>query len=515
VTSLFQALQSGSPVQTLDSRGKQLTRWYYIDIAAALADPGDRDEAIVSVPEDRVIREDFGRQVKADYSTRKLECEADMFPLGIVFDRAATTNWLLEYVDGGPEKRQRWMDFDAQVLQHITSYIVPVIRLTKETPKEAVCTVFEKVNTGGVPLDVFELLTATFAGEGWYRRQHGDDFRLNDDWQRIRRELAPHRVLASFQSTDFLQVVSLLATLHRGQGVSCKKKDVLKLTLRDYLDWSPKIVEALLWAARFLAQEHIFRPNDLPYRTQLVPLAAIRVVLGDRADVYSINSRLRRWYWCGVLGELYGGSTETRFARDLEQVVPWVEHGGPEPGTVAEASFHEQRLLTMRTRNSAAYNGVFALLMRAGCADWLYNRRLDLAAFFDLAVDIHHIFPKAWCMAQGIDYGQSESIVNKTALAAATNRRIGGRSPVQYVHTIEGEGVTAAELDRILVGHRIVPEHLRQAEFDRFFTARTEELLGLIGDAMGKAPVRTTQAPDQERPEDFAVDAEEEPAAVA
>ena len=29
-------------------------------------------------------------------------------------------------------------------------------------------TVFEKVNTGGLPLNVFELLTATFAGDADY-----------------------------------------------------------------------------------------------------------------------------------------------------------------------------------------------------------------------------------------------------------------------------------------------------------------------------------------------------------
>jgi hypothetical protein len=36
-----------------------------------------------------------------------------------------------------------------------------VIVLLRDTPKEAVCQVFEKVNTGGVSLTVFELVTAT------------------------------------------------------------------------------------------------------------------------------------------------------------------------------------------------------------------------------------------------------------------------------------------------------------------------------------------------------------------
>ena len=89
------------------------------------------------------------------------------------------------------------------MLTNFVKYTVPVIVLRKETPKEAVCTVFEKVNTGGVVLNVFELLTATFAS---------DDFRLNDDWKARRQRLAKKDVLKKLESTDFLQAISLVAT---------------------------------------------------------------------------------------------------------------------------------------------------------------------------------------------------------------------------------------------------------------------------------------------------------------
>ena len=28
-----------------------------------------------------------------------------------------------------------------------------------------------------------------------------------------------------------------------------------------------------------------------------------------------------RWYWCGILGEMYGGANETRYAYDIEDMV--------------------------------------------------------------------------------------------------------------------------------------------------------------------------------------------------
>jgi hypothetical protein len=174
----------------------------------------------------------------------------------------------------------------------VISYTVPVIVLKRSTPKEAVCTVFEKVNTGGVPLNVFELLTATFAADKVHR-----DFRLNDDWRARHERLTAKPVLRSVENTDFLQAVTLLASqdrraehLHAGgdpaqaPGITCKRCDILRLTLTEYLRHAPRVESALLWAAGFLAQQHIFRADDLPYRTQLVPLAAIKALLGQAGE---------------------------------------------------------------------------------------------------------------------------------------------------------------------------------------------------------------------------------------
>ena len=82
-----------------------------------------------------------------------------------------------------------------------------MIELKKETPKEAVCLVFERVNTNGVALTVFELLTASFAA---------DDFQLRDDWDAREVRLKQHHpVLRNLQSDDFLQAISLLVTQAR------------------------------------------------------------------------------------------------------------------------------------------------------------------------------------------------------------------------------------------------------------------------------------------------------------
>jgi len=494
LTSLFQAIASGKPVDTTDSKGKKLKRWYYIDMRAVLAN-GDREEAILSVPEDRKIRDNFGKDVVADYSTLADEVRHEVFPISRIFDTPALFEWQNAYVSVDPEhsadRQDRWNRFFKLAIEPFTQYLVPVIVLGRHTPKEAVCTVFEKVNTGGVPLNVFELLTATFAIDG---------YRLKDDWDARAARLREKPVLQGLENTEFLQVVTLLATWDRKRAfsgpvddqpaVSCKRKDILKLTLEEYERWAEPATDGLLWAASFLAHEHIFSARDLPYKSQLVPLAAIRAIVGASIDDHGTNALLRRWYWSGVLGELYGASTETRFARDVEQVPAWLV-GGPVPKTVDEALFHASRLLTLRTRNSAAYKGIYALLLREGAIDWQKHQKLDMATFFDHRIDIHHIFPKAWCNKAGVPAAQRESIVNKTAISASTNRSIGGRAPSEYLRTLERNAkISSEELDAIIATHAIDPRYLRTDDFDGFFADRTERLLALVSKAMGKEAIR-------------------------
>lgn len=496
ITSLFQSLSSGKPVQTRDDRGKPLVRWYYMDIERALDPDVDRVDAILSVPEDRVIKTNFGRDVVADYSNPEGEYESRVFPLIDSLDPQGWRRGFFKHWNNADHIIDLWDRFEAEILDQFKAYQLPVITLKKETPKEAVCLVFEKVNTGGVALTVFELLTATFAA---------DNFDLRVDWDARRRHMlrqtmvqhADRSVLADVANTDFLQSLTLLTTYETREGrrtsgessdklpaVSCKRRDVLKLTAAEYQRWADDLEQAMIDAARFLHREHVFEAKFLPYRTQLVPLAAILAKLGARAQEETVRSKLVRWYWCGVFGELYGSATETRFARDLPQVLAWID-GGPEPDTVSEANLAPERLERLRTRNSAAYRGIYVLLLREGAHDFRTGEPSNLQSYFDEAVDIHHVFPRKWCKDQGVDAARYDSVINKTPLTARTNRIIGGRAPSDYLRILE-ENHGATNVDEHVETHLADSSTLRSDDFEEFFASRRSTLLGRIGAVMGK-----------------------------
>ncbi|WP_055480107.1 GmrSD restriction endonuclease domain-containing protein [Sphaerimonospora sp. CA-214678] len=492
LTSLFQALMLGEAVSTPDGDSGG---WFYVDIRMALDETVDREEAFRFVPADRVVRSGFGKQIELDLSSPAKEYEAGLFPLKKVFDPDEWAEGFEEHHDYDKDVRKLWNTFNRTFIKRFEQYLMPVIELAASTPREAVCQVFEKVNTGGVTLTVFELLTATYAA---------DEFDLRQDWRERRSawDDPALQVLSTVSETDFLQAVTLLATYERklnhagadsdrASRVGCRRTEMLRLPLQDYVRFAPEAVTGLLEAARFLHRQYIFDVKYLPYGTQLIPLAAILAALGQEAEPYEAQRKIARWFWCGVFGELYSGTTETRFARDLPEVVDWVRGTGEEPRTVIEAQFAPSRLRTLRTRNSAAYKGLQALLMADGAKDWLTGNMINAAVYFDDNIDLHHIFPRAWCVRTGLPRGDYESIVNKTPLAARTNRVLGGAAPSQYLNRLVRETkISRGSLMSLIETHFVNAGTLTLDDFKRFYAYREAALLSRISDAIGK-PIRT------------------------
>jgi hypothetical protein len=531
VTSLYQVALRGRVVETVTAKKKKVKRWFYLDIRKALDPAVDREDAIIGVPEDRVIRSEFGREVLLDLSAPEKEFAARMYPVSQVFD---WDGWQDEFDkhwagDTNASVRQEFRDFKNRVLKNFEHYQIPVIKLDKSTSREAVCVVFEKVNTGGKPLDAFELVTAMYAASGHELRKdwYGDGHQLVGRHRRLAETLRPHDaptgILAGVSNTDFLQVISLFHTRERRRaaekdGKSGKdlpavlgnRQSLLRLPLEAYQKYEAGVERGFEKAAKFLHQLHIYRIFDLPYQTQVVALAALLADIGDDWEHTANREKLVRWYWNGVFGELYGSSGDSRIARDFLEVPAWLK-GGPDPTTVRDTIFQADRLKTMRSRLSAAYKGVNVLLMSEGAKDFRSGQDFDHTVFFGEHVDIHHVFPQDWCKKQGLKPAVFDSILNKTPLAYRTNRTIGGAAPSVYLAKLENGNaanppIPRSTLDAYLRTHLIDPDLLRGDRFADFLADRQKRLLALIEKATGKPAYG---GPTAEEGEDVEEDDEE------
>lgn len=483
LTSLYNALYSRNPVHTRTDKGKDIERYYYLDIEKALDPKADDEEGVISVPATRQITSNFGRDVEMDLSIKEQEFKLKKFPLNIILDPSAVVDWQMEYntyykLDCDVYKQ--FKQFFTQIINPTQQYQMPIICLDKNTPKEAVCQVFENVNTGGVSLTVFELVTAIFAM---------DDFQLRKDWEERKTKYFSGDLLSKVTATDFLTALTLLSSFKAGGTVSCKKKDVLALTLDEYKKYANSLCNGFLLAEKLLQEERIFSSYDLPYSTQLVPLSAVCTVLmdGNRIRTTSVKNMVKQWYWCGVFGELYGSANETRYANDIVQVVNWINNNGNLPKTVTDFYFNPMRLLGMQSRQSAAYKGVMALILKNHAQDFISGAEMDFSTFSNEKIDIHHIFPKNYCIKEGYDKRKWNSIVNKTPISASSNREIGGNAPSSYLKRLEKNGsVSSADLDKYVESHWIDHNLLRADDFQNFIIDRAKKLLAAIEKATGR-----------------------------
>lgn len=241
------------------------------------------------------------------------------------------------------------------------SYKLPIITLDNQTPREA-CVSFWKRSIRGVSLTVFELVTASFAT---------NQFDLRDDWRKCKdriKNIGRDNRSDLFDDIDgsaFLSTITLYSSFIRsrenGTPISCREKDVLSLHSVITKEIRTLYCRALIWRESF-AQPNIFRKRDLPYATQIIPLVAICAYIGT-SKFHEVQTQriLTRWLWCGILGEMYGGANETRYANDIEDIVTMIEGTNEQSKTINSAYFSSTRLLSLQTRNRRCVQGYYGV----------------------------------------------------------------------------------------------------------------------------------------------------------
>ena len=186
-------------------------------------------------------------------------------------------------------------------------------------------------------------------------------------------------------------------------------------------------------------------------------------------------------------------------ANDYDDMLHWIDDDEALPRTVRDANFQSDRFDTLRSRQSAAYKAINVLVLREDSKDWFWKASIKELNADEIALDIHHIFPRDWCENQGISRDRYDSILNKTPISYKANRKIGGEAPSCYLPRIQQEeqvSLSDAEMDELLASHAISPDLLRQDDFERFLEDRRKRLSGLVEKAMGKPVSQSSESGD-------------------
>jgi len=502
LTSLYQALFIREGV------GFRKKRYhFYLDIPHLMSDPdgsievGDPffEDALFFVLQEKDEQKFRYEGLKKRYSLTKHEDEMThgALPLWSIFDPDGylsdwKTNFLInqshEDMKQYVQLQKTWDNLVQPWIDRIRNYPFPVVELRPDMPLSAICHIFEKVNSQGLPLDVFDLCTAILWSQGFF---------LNDKWIKQIKEFKDQNLfqMQPLNGTAFMQSIALLASMDRKRAnpgerlaVACRKRDLMELdrsTVERYWDI---LVNGYKESSIFMMDQGILSERILPYTTMIIPLSAIFADIRNRKGEVGAKSawpKIKRWYWCSVFSQRYSGPVETYSALDFEQVVSWINDGA-EPDAVRTFIFRSDSLQEISSIRNAMYKGVLCLLSQNEAQDFSGGGRLNAILFHDLGQDHHHIFP--WnALSQlptPIKDPRADSIINKTLISAVANRSISGKLPSKYVMEWRNK-LGTEQYNNILESHEIDPEILSNNKWNEFVLDRRERLKKLIESVCG------------------------------
>ena len=381
-------------------------------------------------------------------------------------------------------EQDRW----DEAVRRVRDAEVPVVRLGKVSPGDntrirQICEVFEKLNSTGLKLTVFDLMTARL-----YRNNVDLHWLWNwslQEYPRLREFAGGEPSIEEADSDDFGVLLLRTVALLRGQEV--KSKRLIELDTEGFEDDWERASAAMERAIQRVESRYAngfgaFDRKWLPYKTILPVLAAVLDKIESQNAGAHAYALVKRWYWASVFLGRYTGATETVAYEDYGDITRILdsEEGAKEPAAlvVAREEIVENPGFSLRrvaSGGAAAYKGAMCLVALEGARDFANN---DGITFHQL--DDHHIFPRKFLKDErGLEGADANTIVNRTLIAGRTNRRISSKSPSNYLKTVVPDG----HRDDILASHLVGAEAhaaMRKDDYDAFLEARERALISKI-----------------------------------
>ncbi|MGA9351409.1 MAG: DUF262 domain-containing protein [Anaerolineae bacterium] len=386
-------------------------------------------------------------------------------------------NWL--YEKGEFSERDAWRQHQDAIHKweevinnlynlEVAIIVFPIVKSDDTTAIDEICTVFEKMNSTGVPLSVFDLATA---------RLYKDGIKLRDLWEKANESCDRLKKFSEGETDPFGVFILRTIALIRGQDV--KRKTLINLSPENFkADWKLAVDCIQDALDRIVAENEdgfgVFDPKWLPYSTMIPVLAALLHHIKTHNLDYKAYEAVRKWYWGSIFLERYAGAVESTAHQDFQELLKHFKDVSIQPEVFKdidkEILADENFSLHSVSRRSAVYKGVVNLLAIRGAKDF---RTGDAIAFYTL--EDHHIFPQSRLARKKTNdtgehhkYGSEEinTILNRTLISEGTHRSIHDRWPSAYIPEI----VPSVHKTEIMASHFIDKDALAALENDKYDT---------------------------------------------
>jgi len=435
------------------------------------------------------------------YFERKTQFEQKIFPLSELKENKYT-EWLFEFQEYLQENESFDKDSAVKVYKKLNSifnyvwakYEIPIVKLPETLTLDNVATVFEKINSKGTPLSLFDLLNARFILYKIGLKKLWEDTKETHENMRhwyddFKNEKVPIYVLQSISlfKKGFLRRSEVLR-IDESYSVSGQfQKDEF---LNDWNEMAKFVEEAI---KRLKDRSHGFGAINydlIPYTVMVPILATLLKEIENRDDRTNCLEKISFWYWNNIIGDKYSGSTDSKVEADHKAMNNWFDDTDEKPFPAEEG----EDINTSRA-SSAIYKGIMCLVTKKGALDFVRDDPPDYSKLED-----HHIFPKSKAKQYGAE-DDIDSILNRTLIFEKTNLWITNKDPSDYLSEIMNiQKIDEQEMRKRLATHLISSEAfdcMLKNDFAGFIKAREktilEEMNKMAGVAANEIPTQTSK----------------------
>lgn len=405
-----------------------------------------------------------------DYSAFKIDLEAKEDD-PIVLTGSADTNhhkviklhdllygklkMLFKYPEPLQDKIQEYKD-------RINAYQFSAV-LIKEAPIDVATEIFTRLNVGGKPLTVFEIMVAkTFDSKR--------NFDLAEKFDELSAELDTVDY-GTLPESVVLQTISILLVKE------CRKKDILKLSRKKVVDIWLAAADAIKSAVDYLRNTYRIPVSQLlPYPNFVVPIAYY-FHNKKRKPTGKYHDYLQDFFWRAALGGRYSQSVESRLAQDVRKIDTIINGRLPkyEWAVDISADFVETNgwfsvgrayikallcILAYREPKSFVDNSIVRI-----SNDWLKQAN---------SRNYHHFFPKSYLKKKGEEEYFINHIANITIVDDFLNKReIRAQPPSKYMKKFLKQN---KKLSQCMKTHLINVDSFGvfEDDYDKFFKKRCD-----------------------------------------
>ena len=306
--------------------------------------------------------------------------------------------------------------------QRIESYQYSIIQVN-DAPIEIATEIFTRINVGGKPLSLFEIMVA---------KTYDDErkFDLAEKTQELLDNLKPHNY-ETISDATILQTVSLILSKE------CKRQIILQLDKAEFIDVWSQVQDAIERTVEYFKNYYRIPVSQLlPYNALVAPFSYFFFHHKDN-PTGNKQKYLEDFFWRCSLSGRYSSSVESKLAQDVKRIDRILSDELPSYDWSIDSS---REFITNNGWFSAARSYIKAILCLYAYhqpKSFNDNSIVNISNYWlkqANSKNYHHFFPKSYLQKKGYGDHRINHILNITIVDDFLNKKvIKAKAPSDYM----------------------------------------------------------------------------------